>query len=398
MQRVMILGAGAAQVPLIRTAKAMGYETVVATIPGPYPGIEEADTVSYTDITDCEAIAAAAEELGVCAVSTCCLETGLKALAYTCEKLGLPGITRDAAEISVNKLAMKQVFREKDVLSAKFRLLRSEDDLTCAINALGFPLVIKATDLQGSSGVYVVNNPKEAAQALKKSLSLTHKDYCIAEAFITGDNIGAEAFVQNGEVLFVLPDGTISHKGSVNIPIGHFAPLDRSETVRERICKEVKKAIRACGFDNCAVNVDLVLHGDEPYIIELTARAGATCLPELVSIYYGVDYYRMILMAALGQDAGEIFNARTEIPTPNASSMIAAPKAGIVRGIRLPEDVPESVYDLHLIIKPGDSVRLFNNTIDRIGQIIVSGDSVPTCLNTIADILSRVEIEVEDDG
>ena len=91
MDRIMILGAGAAQVPLIRRARQMGLEAIVATIPGPYPGIEEADIVSYTDITDCEAICREAERYGVCGVSTCCLETGLLALGYTCEKLGLPG-------------------------------------------------------------------------------------------------------------------------------------------------------------------------------------------------------------------------------------------------------------------------------------------------------------------
>lgn len=395
MQRVMILGAGAAQIPLIRTAQDMGYETVVATIPGPYPGIEAADIVSYTDITDCEAIAAAAKEYGVSGIATCCLETGLKALAYTCDKLGLPGITPAAAEISVNKLAMKEAFRTHDVLSAKFHLLESEGDLAAAIDTIGFPMVIKAVDLQGSSGVYFVSTREEAEEAFRKSISLTRKDYCIAEAFITGDNIGAEAFVQNGEILFVLPDGTVSHKGSVNIPIGHFAPLDRSEAVRESICREVEKAIRACGFDNCAVNVDLVLHGDEPYIIELTARAGATCLPELVSIYYGIDYYRMILMAALGQDAKALFAARRKTPLANASSMLAAPKDGVVRSIRLPEELPGDVYDLHLIVEPGDTVRAFRGTIDRIGQIIVFGDTVTACMDRIDQVLSTVEIEVE---
>ena len=46
MDRIMILGAGAAQVPLYRTAKAMGLETLAASIDGPYPGLREADAVT----------------------------------------------------------------------------------------------------------------------------------------------------------------------------------------------------------------------------------------------------------------------------------------------------------------------------------------------------------------
>lgn len=398
MQRVMILGAGAAQVPLIRTAKAMGYETVVATIPGPYPGIEEADIVSYTDITDCEAIAAAAEEFGVCAVSTCCLETGLKALAYACEKLNLPGVTPAAAEISVNKLVMKQVFQDKDVLSAKFRLLKTHEELDEAISEIGLPIVVKAVDLQGSKGVYVVNTAEEAHEALTMCLSLTREDYCLAEEFIAGRSFCAEAFVQNGHIFFVLPDGniTISNPGRPNIPIGHYAPFDCAPEVHDRICAEVRKAIVACGIDNCAVNMDLVLRDGEPYIIELTARAGATCLSELISIYYGVDYYRMILMASLGQDVRPLFESRRPGYQPTAASMITSRKTGTIRSIKMPEPLSDSIFDMHLIVQEGDTIRSFSDAGDRIGQIIVSGDSVPACMELIETTLSQLQIEVEE--
>lgn len=398
MQRVMILGAGTAQVPLIRTAKAMGYETIVATIPGPYPGIEEADIVSYTDITDCEAIAAAAEEFGVCAVSTCCLETGLKALAFACEKLNLPGVTPAAAEISVNKLVMKQVFRDKDVLSAKFRLLKTHEELDEAISEIGLPIVVKAVDLQGSKGVYVVNSAEEAHEALTMCLSLTREDYCLAEEFIAGRSFCAEAFVQNGHIFFVLPDGniTISNPGRPNIPIGHYAPFDCAPEIHDRICAEVRKAIVACGIDNCAVNMDLVLRDGEPYIIELTARAGATCLSELISIYYGVDYYRMILMASLGQDVRPLFESRRPGYQPTAASMITSRKTGTIRSIKMPEALSDSVFDMHLIVQEGDTIRSFSDAGDRIGQIIVSGDSVPACMELIDCTLALLQIEVEE--
>ena len=103
----------------------------------------------------------------------------------------------------------------------------------------------------------------------------------------------------------------------------------------------------------------------------------------------------MILMAALGLDTGALFAARRKTPMANASSMLAAPKDGIVRSIRLPEKLPEDVYDLHLIVEPGDTVRTFRGTIDRIGQIIVSGETVPVCMERIAQVLATVEIEVE---
>ena len=52
MKKVMILGAGVYQVPLIKKAKEMGVFTIVASIPGKYPGFGYADKIEYVDTTD----------------------------------------------------------------------------------------------------------------------------------------------------------------------------------------------------------------------------------------------------------------------------------------------------------------------------------------------------------
>ncbi len=397
MKKIMILGAGPAQVPLIQAAKAMGLGTVVATIPGDYPGIPAADVVSYTDITDPPAIAAAAKQYAVSGVTSCCSEICLPAQAYTCDMLGLPGPSMAAAEISVNKLAMKKAFSAGSIRTPEYRVLRGLSDLDCAIAALGLPLVVKAVDLQGSNGVYVVRDAETARRAMQDALALSGQDFCLAEAFAAGENIGAEAFVQNGNILFVLPDGTLSFLsvGGANIPVGHFVPLDQNETLCYCIRAEVERAVGACGFDNCAVNVDLVLHNGEPCIIELTARAGATCLPELVSLYYGVDYYRMILMAALGQDVSGYFAARPSQPQAAAAAMLQAPRTGTVHSIRLPKPLPENVHQVRLLVREGDQVHAFSQTGDRIGQVIVSGDSPDDCRQRLDALLTQIEIEVQ---
>ena len=393
----MILGAGPAQVPLIRAAKAMGLYTIAATIPGDYPGIAEADAVAYTDITDAPAIAEAAKKYGVAGVTSCCSEICLPAQAHACAVLGLPGPSEAAAEISVNKLAMKRAFDAGGVRTAPWRPLGTEDDVDAAVQALGFPLVVKAADLQGSNGVYVARDRDGAHRAFRQALALSGRDFCLAEAFIDGESFCAEAFVQKGDILFVLPDGnlTVSNPGRPNIPVGHYAPLDRGEAVHARIRALAEKAIRACGIDNCAVDFDMILRDGEPYVIELTARAGATGLSELIGAYFGVDYYQMILLAALGRDALPVFNARPARPQPAAVSMLCAPKSGVVRAVSLPERLPDHVRGLSLLAGPGDRVRRFENAGDRIGQVLVLGDSAEECLARLSRIMEQISIEVE---
>lgn len=65
MKKLMILGAAASQVPLISTAKRLGYKTIVTSIPGDYPGFTYADVCCYADISKPEEVLAKAKELNI---------------------------------------------------------------------------------------------------------------------------------------------------------------------------------------------------------------------------------------------------------------------------------------------------------------------------------------------
>ena len=45
MKKIMILGAGVYQVPLIKKAKELGFYVIVSTIRGNYPGLKFADKI-----------------------------------------------------------------------------------------------------------------------------------------------------------------------------------------------------------------------------------------------------------------------------------------------------------------------------------------------------------------
>ena len=56
MKKLMIMGAGIYQVPLIKKAKEMGIYTIAVSIPGNYPGFALADKVIYENTVDYEKI------------------------------------------------------------------------------------------------------------------------------------------------------------------------------------------------------------------------------------------------------------------------------------------------------------------------------------------------------
>ena len=395
MKKLMVLGASWPQVQLINAAKALGYKTVVCSIPGNYPGFAAADETAYADISDPEAVLAAAQAFHADGLATCCLDTGVRALGYTCEKLGLTGLSEAAAICSADKWSMKQAFMAAGVNTARFCRVTDEATLAQALETLSLPVIIKAVDLQGSSGIYICRTRDDAFANIGKVLAATKRDFCIVEEFIEGRELGAQAFVYHGQVLFVLPHGDNTYLSGTNIPVGHYAPIDAAQAVIDAVDAEVRKAIRAIGLDNCAVNLDLIERGGEIFVIELTGRVGATCLPETVSIYYGMNYYEMIAAMAVGDDPVAIFDKREDKRVPNASRMMLSEKSGTVQRIIDGVTKDETIDDLSVIVKPGDPVNKFTNAKDRLGQIIVHGPTLEDCFRRIEEIESQFIIEIE---
>lgn len=395
MKKLMVLGAGFPQAQLLKAAKELGYQTVVCSIPGDYPGFALADEIAYSDISDPEAVLEAAKEYEVNGVATCCLDTGVRALGYTCEKLGFPGLSEKAAIRSADKWQMKNAFMDAGVNTARCLRITDSASLDAALEKLTLPVVVKAVDLQGSKGVYICRTAQAARESFSLAMSLTRQDFCIVEEFIEGNELGAQAFVYQGEIVFVLPHGDNTYMSKTAVPIGHYVPIDAPQSVIDSAVAESEKAIRALGLDNCAVNIDLIEKGGKVYVIELTGRAGATCLPELVSIYYGLDYYKMIAAMAMGDDPLAIFRAREGRNVANASRMLLSEQSGVVKRIENPVVMDGHIYDLSLIIQEGDTINKFTNAKDRIGQVIVSGESLEDCLRRIDEILSQIKIEVE---
>lgn len=70
------------------------------------------------------------------------------------------------------------------------------------------------------------------------------------------------------------------------------------------------------GLDNCAVNCDLIEKDGKVYVIEITGRAGATCLPETVGLYYGINYYEAIVRLALDMEPEKLLPNRIREAQP----------------------------------------------------------------------------------
>lgn len=395
-KRLLILGAGRGQVGLYKAAREMGIVTIAGTMSDNNPpGILLADEVCFMNIANPDEVVEKASKLKVDGVATCCLDTGIASLGKVCDCLELIGLSEQAASMCNDKSKMKKAFMEYGVSTAQYYEIANEKDLQEALGKIKLPVIIKATDLQGSNGIYIARTEKEAYAGFYTAMDLTKRSYCIVEEFIEGWEFGAQAFVYNGDVLFVMPHGDETYMSHTSVPIGHYVPLECNEDVHRQTEYAVKKAIEALGLDNCAVNVDLILRDNKVYVIELTGRVGANCLPELVEINFGIKYYMMIAAMAVGENPLEYWEKRNSQTTAGLARMLfSREESGTLGSIKYEGEMDDGIMEITFFKKPKDQIRKFEFSADCIGQVIVKGDTLDGCKKKIDRIINMIDMKL----
>lgn len=397
-KKILILGAGRGQIGLYKAARNLGIKTIAATMPDNNPPcIPLADEVCYVNILNPDEVEKETSSLEFDGVATCCLDKGLKALGRLSDKRNLVRFPEDVADLCNNKFLMKQRFAEKGVTTAPFTKISKEDDLSTAIEKVGgFPVMIKATDLAGSRGIYKVETLEEAKEAFHKAMAETKKDFIIVERCLKGREFGAQAFVQNGEVVFVMPHGDILFHSATDVPVGHYAPFDGDEALLHKIKDESIKAIHAVGLDNCAVNLDFIEEDGQVYVLELSGRIGANGLPEVVSGYYGINYYEMVILAALGIPVNQVWDNHGEGEPVMSRMIYSEDLSGELESIYLDGPMEDYITELNFFVKPGSSVHKFENTTHCIGEFVVKGTDVQDCQRLADQTLSNIKINLRN--
>lgn len=396
-KKLLILGAGRGQIGLYKAAKSLGVHTIAATMHGEkLPCLPFADDVCWVNIANPDEVLEKASHLEIDGIATSCLDTGVRSLGKVCDALKLTGLSEASAKLCNDKLMMKQALIRHKVNTARFYKVTNQEELQQALNKLQFPVVIKAIDLQGSNGVYICHSTQEALESFLLVQSKTKQDFCLIEEFIEGLEFGAQAFVYQGEVLFVMPHGDTMIQGHTPVPIGHYIPFSKDKQLLSKIEHIVKQAIQALGLNNCAVNVDLILKDEKFYIIELTGRVGANCLPEIVSAHFNLDYYQLILLMSLGENPLEYWHTRKVSEKSVSSRMIFEFRnTGILDSICYQGEENPDILDLNFFKSKGDEVRVFENSNDCIGQVIVQANTENACREYLAEVLKKIKITLQ---
>jgi biotin carboxylase len=290
-KRLLVLGAGPAQLGVLRAARARGLYVVACDRDPQAPGFEFADRRAVVSTEDEPAIGmlASAEQIdGVIAPG---IDWPVAIAARIAARFGLPHpISPESAAVAVSKQRQRERLEQAGVPQPRWRVAIDARDLTV-------PCVVKPPDRQGQKGLTVVRDEAQLEDAVRTAIGASRGGAALVEELVEGPEVTVNAFSSAGKFqALTVTDRLTAEPPAFGVALAHVWP---SEHDAEAAVEAARSAAEALGVRSGPTYTQVRLGRDGARVVELAARLGGGHDAELCQAATGVDLNGLALDFAL---------------------------------------------------------------------------------------------------
>lgn len=398
MKKILLLGGSAQQIVAIKTAKQLGYYTVLCDFLTDNPGQYEADKFYLVSTTDKDAVLEVAQKEHVDGVLAYASDPAAPTAAYIAEKLGLPGNPCQSVEILCNKDRFRKFLLENGFSAPKANGYASVEDALNDKVYYEYPIIIKPVDSSGSKGATVLHSEEEGlTDALEFAFSFSRCHRVIVEHFIEKKHpylIGGDVFIEDGKiVLWGLLNCHRDNNVNPLVPVGKSYPLQLETEDVQRVKETLVSMVERLGIRNGSMNVELVVDkSNRVWPIDVGPRSGGNMIPDLLGDMFGVNIAEMSVEAAMGTAIkGNIHEPNGFYATHNLHSN----KNGTYKDIVFSPEIEPYIYRKCLYKKTGDAVEYFDNAAKCLGIVFFKFPDESIMRNVLEHINNLITIELQ---
>ena len=386
-----MLGAGAAQLGLLEAAREHGVFTIAVDRDPSAPGFRFASRraiISAEDEVGIERLALAERLDGLIAPG---IDFPVAIAARIAARLGLPHpLSPDAAVVATSKLRQRHRLAEAGVPQPRYGVAPTLVEARAAAEQIGYPLVVKPPDRQGQKGLAVARTPAELEAAFDVALGASRGGLVLLEELVDGPEVTVNAFSVAGRfVPLTVTDRVVAEPPAFGVALAHVWP---SLSDGEAVSVTAAAAVRALGIENGPSYTQLRIGPDGPQVIEVAARLGGGHDAELVETATGVPLNDLAIDAALGRPLSPPVPSR--LVGGAVTRFLVAPP-GVLTGVDVPEGL-EGVERVRIYREPGHVQGPLRRGSDRVGAVLVVGDSREAALERADRAAAAIAIGVED--
>lgn len=375
VKKLMVMGAAIEQVPGIKKAKELGYRVGVIDYNPKAVGIPLADEYFNVSTINCEEVLKAAKEFGTNGFLTLATDLPMRAVAYACEKLGLPGISRHTALLATDKGEMIKALKMHNVESPWYYLVDSIDDLKTLESQISYPCIMKPTDNAASRGVILIHNVNELCKAYEYSKTSSHSGQVIIEEYMQGAEVSVEILTYDGNPVVLQITDKITSGPPHFVETGHNQPSALPIQIQEQIKDVARRAVLALGIQIGPAHVEIIITEDGPKVVELGARLGGDCITShLVLLSTGIDMVKETIKLMCGEKPCLV----PKYEKGAAIRFLKSKALGKFEYIQGEEEARKmrGVIEVSEIMRPGEIIETIRSSDDRVAYVIAQANTV----------------------
>lgn len=297
----VVIGAGRDAIHTIKQAKEENVYVVALDGNPNAEGFKYSDLSINVDISDVEKVCTEIEKINPDFIIPVPIGRYLSTTGYINEKYGLPGIKFEPTVNSTDKYLFHKRLNENSLRNIKAFLVNDNTDINEV--TIPFPAIIKPRYGSGSRDVYYITNRTELENAYKNIKDL--KEDFILEQAKEGIEYSVDGAVINHELKLTLLRKKIITALPVRQAISSFsvARIDENKRLLENVENYLKKVIKCLDYNDCLLNVDLIINEDDIFVIEIAPRPSGHNLHNVfVPMATGVDIAREYIRFLLGKE------------------------------------------------------------------------------------------------
>lgn len=276
-----------------------------------HPVIRHADNILTIETNDVPNLVSFLEQqhklLKFDGVVTIC-DYYVETAANVADMLNLPQAYSKNVAVARRKHLVRQALDNAGIGNPLFATAANVEEAKRAANDIGFPLVVKPSDLGSSAFVMKVHSEQELENACKPIFANTRNfrdqeriPVVVLEEFLEGPEYSVEACSFGGDISIIgITDKSLTGEPYF-IEDGHMFPAKLTPDIERKICSYAKDVLNAIGYDNGITHTEIKLTEKGPRLIEVNPRPAGNFIVELVEHVTGIDLMKVHIELALGR-------------------------------------------------------------------------------------------------
>ncbi len=398
-KRLLVLGAGAAQLGLLEAARERGLFVIAVDRNPAAPGFRFADRraiISVEDEPQIDRLAVAERVDGVIAPG---IDWPVAIAARIAERLVLPSAIDPAtAVLATSKLRQRERFTDAGVPHPRHVVCATLEEAIAAAAGFGYPCVVKAPDRQGQKGLVLASTAELLAAAFELALRESRSNVVLVEELVPGREITVNAFSLGGRFTpLTVTDRIVAEPPAFGVALAHVWPSSLAPEEVGAAVDAARHAAEALGVHEGPTYTQVVVGERGAHVVELAARVGGGHDAELCEAALGVDLNGLALAAALGEPVDEE-QLRPVGRAGGATVRFLEPEPGELTEVRGVEEAEalDGVLWVRIYPEPGAVLGPLRRGSDRVGAVLAVGESRDQAVERAGRAADCVRLVVSD--